>query len=229
MTETFVTNRKIDILYAVLTPLGLISFAILAKLGYCGSDFAESYVFSTELILVMLSSVLPLLRISRRFIAPYWFICTVTAILYVHGTAMYVGTYQTIPHWDVFAHISATMVVTMIVFLGLTVIQAYTTCVELGKKTFLFMVFIIGFAFGNVWEMFEWFVDNFFGYTYMSYSVFDTLGDVLSDVIGSLTMTLLAAIVLYRSTPKEIVAPLNIDRIMTILGGKWDRKCGKKD
>ncbi|MDR1405511.1 MAG: hypothetical protein LBJ20_08115 [Candidatus Methanoplasma sp.] len=217
-------EKTIDRVCLVLLPLGFLIYVLLTLAGIYGKDHEMMYVVVTEAVLFIISIVLPLLRVRDKFITPYWFIAIIEGLLYLHGSALYFGTYMWIPHWDVIAHISAGFVVTLIAFIGLLTIQSYTARIDLGKGPFFFMLFVIGFGFGNLWELLEWFVDCTFSYAYMAYSVHDTLGDVVMDLVGSGLMTLFAAVLLRRRTPQEIISKFGLHDFMTDMGKRWDRK-----
>jgi hypothetical protein len=217
-------EKRIDLVCLIFLPLGFLIYTLLALAGIYGKDHDVMYVVVTEIVLLMISIVLPLLRVKEKLITPYWFIATVEALIYSHGSALYWGTYIWIPHWDVFAHISASFVVTLVAFIALLTIQSYTTRIELGKGPFFFMLFIIGFGFGNLWELLEWFVDNAFGYAYMAYSIKDTLGDIVMDLVGAGITTAFAMFLLRKKTPKEIISGFGMHDFMTDMGKRWDRK-----
>lgn len=217
-------ERLIDIALLIALPLGFFVLAILSYLGYSRADFGETYVFTTEALSLLIVMTLPVLRITKKFRAPYWFILIVTSVVYIHSVSLYFGLYQNLGWWDIISHGYSSFVVTMTVFIGLLVIQRYTTHIDLGKGGLIFMLFIIGFGFGNFWEMWEWLVDNIFGDSFMSYSVYDTLGDIVCDAIGAGAATLVAAHVMYRGNPNNIVDQMDLDRFMSNIGKKWDRK-----
>jgi len=221
----FQRERVIDIAYLFLAPSGLLILMVLAFAGYYSGSHPVGYVTMTETFLASAAIVLPLLRVTKKFITPYWFILSITGLVYLHGFGLYLGAYIAWENWDVLAHISASIIVTMIVFIGMLVVKEYTTVIELGKVMFLLMVFVIGFGFGNFWEIVEWFIDNAFGYTYMSYSIHDTLRDIVTDLIGAGIMTLAAAYFLRIRTPFEILSGFGLHNFMTSMGKKWDRKC----
>lgn len=225
MTMDEKTSRKMDLALLVILPMVFVVLACLSLLGYSEANFGDSYVFMTELFSVFAVLILPLSRVFRKFMAPYWFILMVSSVVYIHSCSLYFGLYQNLAWWDVISHGYSSFVVTMTVFIALCVIQRYTRFIDLGKRSMLFMVFIIGFGFGNVWEIWEWFVDNFFGDMYMSYSVFDTLGDIACDLLGAGMATLASAYFVYRSDTNKIVDQMNLDRFMVSMGRKWDRRC----
>ncbi|MDR0888163.1 MAG: hypothetical protein LBM39_03145 [Candidatus Methanoplasma sp.] len=229
MTERTSREKKLDIACLILFPLGFAIYTALTLMGIYGKDHEMIYVVVTEIILLGISVVLPLLRVSNKLVTPYWFIAIVEGLIYMHGSALYWGTYIWIPYWDIIAHISASVVVTLVAFIGLMTIKTYTTRIQLGNASLLFMLFIIGYGFGNAWEMLEWSVDSAFSYAYMAYSIEDSLRDIVNDFIGAGTMTLLAALILRNRTPREIIMGFGLDKFMTNMGKRWDRKCADDD
>jgi hypothetical protein len=225
MNEYTKSERIIDTICLILFPMGFVALAVLARMGYSEANYADTYVFVTEVISTVIVTVLPALRLTRSFRCPYWFMLIVTSVVYVHSVALFTGFYQSVSWWDIFSHSYSSIVVTMIVFTALLVIDHYTTEINLGTSTLLLMTFVIGYAFGNFWEIGEWFIDNTFGMTLMSYSVEDTLRDLLSDALGAVVMTSIAAFIVFCKNPDRIVGEMNLDYIMVRIGNKWDRRC----
>lgn len=227
MGEYPLREKCVDGVCLAAFPLGLLSLAVLAGLGYSDADYGDTYVMITEVVSVLLVMVLPLLRLSKTFRCPYWFMLVITSVVYLHAVSLFAGFYKDFEWWDAVSHSYSSVVVTMIAFVALLVIQHYTREIELGTWTLLLMTFVIGFGFGNVWEIAEWLIDTAFGTPLMSYSLEDTLGDIRNDAAGAFAMTMVARGLLYYRDTDRIVESMNLDRFMKGVGEKWDRRCGR--
>ena len=231
MKEISKRERQIDYAMLIIFPAVLIVSAVLAYTGNSSANYGESYVATTQAVSCLVVIILPLLRIYNKFRAPYWLIFIVTGCIYMHALSLYMGWYQGqgIPEWldwSVVAHSVAGVVVTVIVFVGMCVIQTYTRAVNLGIYPLLFMCLFITLGFGCLWELMEWTVDTVSAQQYMSYSVFDTTDDLVSDLIGS-SLTLFVLWMYFRKKDMvEFVESVNLGDKMRVVGAKWDNKCG---
>ena len=200
------TKRQLyfDIALAIILPGILFVLMVMAILGHSVANFGTDYVAGTQGVSMIVVAILPILRITGRFRAPYWFLFLITGCLYLHAASLYLGFYQDLWYWSVVAHAVAGVVVSMIVFTGLAVIQTYSRAVNLGVYPLMFMSFIITVGFGCAWELMEWGVDRLAGVPWMSYSIFDTTDDLVADVVEA----------------------INLGAQMRVIGAKWDRRCG---
>ncbi|MCK9323420.1 MAG: hypothetical protein RBR05_03210 [Candidatus Methanomethylophilaceae archaeon] len=230
MQEYSKKERTTDIACLILFPLGFIILAILAIMGFSEGFFAETYISSTQIVSAILVMILPVLRLTKKFRSPYWFMFLVTSVPYLHAVSLFLGFYHSFANWDFISHTYSSIIVGLIVFISLLIIQHYTVRIDLGSTaTILFFTFIIAWGFGNIWEITEWIIDNAFGNALMSYSVMDTLGDlVISDLTGAILTDVLAGIILSRYSITQIVEEMNLDRFMDRIGKKWDKKCGNE-
>jgi hypothetical protein len=218
-------ERKIDIFCLILFPLIFITLAILAHYEYSPAYFSGSYVMMTEVVSAIIVTILPLLRVMRKFHSPYWFMIMITTVPMLHSASLFFGFYQSFEYWDIIAHSYSSLVVGLIIFVALLIISNYTTRISLGStKTILILTFLMAWGFGNVWEIQEWVIDNIFGNAFMSYSVLDTLKDlIVSDFIGAVVLEIIAWIILRYHTINDIVDSMDLDDFMKAAGKKWDK------
>ncbi len=215
-----------DIALAIILPGILCIMMILAFLGHGSTEHDPVYIALTMGASMFISAILPIMRITGKFRAPYWFLFLVTGCLYMHAVSLYLGFYIDLWYWSVIAHSVAGVVVSMIVFTGLSVIQTYTRGVNLGVYPLMFMSVIITIGFGCAWELMEWTVDRLAGQYWMSYSIFDTTDDLLADIVGSIVTNLGLLVLVKTRKMEEVVESINLGEQMRVIGAKWDRKCG---
>lgn len=228
MSEYTHVHRAIDTALLIVLPGFLLILAVLSMSGYSFANFGESYVFLTEVISIIIVAVCPFLRLKGIIRMPYWFIAIVTSDVYIHSVMLFLGFYQNLDWWDHFTHFYSSLVVTMVVFMGLAILEKYILKISLMPKVvFLSLVFLIGFGFGNIWEVFEWLIDTVFGEAFMQYSVYDTLGDVAMDAAGAFVMTVIGACILHFKSPDEIITDLGIDDKIDSMKAAWIEKYGE--
>lgn len=222
------STRKTDLTLSVILPGILLVFALMSYMGKSVANFGDSYVLATIIVCMIAVSVAPVLRYLGVIRMPYWFIAIITSDIYIHAITLYFGTYQTTIWWDRFTHFYSSLVVSMIVFIGLCILDKYILKIDFGGNAlFLAMVFFCGYGFGNLWEIFEWTIDTVFGNAFMQYSVFDTLGDVTIDAAGALAMVVVGAVVLYGRSPADIISDIGLDDRIDNLKARWIAKYGE--
>lgn len=230
MEEYTKREKRIDLACLVLFPLGFVILAILAYAGYSPAYFAETYVAYTQLISAVVVMVLPTVRLTGRFRAPYWFVAVITSVPYLHAGSLFFGLYKNFEYWDFISHSYSSAVVTMVVFLALLIINHYATRIKLGGRGILVGTFLLGHGFGNAWELWEWVVDCYFGDRFMSYNVVDTIGDLcFGDAFGVLVMTIVVYFIMLNKDCNKIVDGMNLGEFMNRAGRRWDRLCINED
>lgn len=221
-------TRKIDLALSFALPGVLVIFALMSYMGLSVANFGDSYVLATILVCILAAMVAPVLRFMGVIRMPYWFIAIITSDIYIHAITLYFGTYQTTAWWDHFTHFYSSLVVSMIVFIGLCILDKYIMKIDFGGNfLFLAMVFMCGYGFGNIWEIFEWTIDTVFGNAFMQYSIFDTLGDVTIDALGALVMVIIGAFILHGRTPTDVITDIGIDDKIDALKAGWIEKYGE--
>jgi hypothetical protein len=112
-----------------------------------------------------------------------------TIILYLHyALGEYGGFYVKIWWWDLFLHTGNSIVLGMIGF-----IMAYTLLItsKVQAKPFFISFFALSFAvfMGVIWEIFEFIMDSFFGFTMQKSGLMDTMTDLMVDVFGAMIVS----------------------------------------
>ena len=219
-----VTERRIDLACLILLPVSFVIMGILGMAGYCMHK-DPGYATTVQFLSIFVVMILPVMRLKKIFMAPYWFVFVMTLNIYMFSIMLFLGVYDSIWWWDHFSHWCSGVLVTMVVFMALLVIKNYTTRISMPNGVLLFLTFMFGVALGCIWEMWEEGMDRVFGKGMMVYDAFDTLGDLWMDLVGAGTMVLLGAIILHFKTPEQIVGRIGLDHKMKRIGGRWDRRC----
>ncbi len=214
MTRTVEQQRKIDLALVFILPLGLLFVFVLSKLGYASGSYGDTYIAATHIVIACVTTIPPLIRYTRVLVLPYWFIAVVTVNIYAYGIPLFLGFYDRIWWWDEFAHCMSSMLVAMVVFTALCLIQGVADMVFMSPVMLCFLTFIGGFAFGNIWELFEGTIDWVFGENYMQQYIKDTLTDIHMDFVGSLLMSIISYIILKRKDVPTMVLEMDERRIL---------------
>ena len=222
------TSRKLDIAFLIIFPCVMCLMAVLALNGYSRGEHAPDYAATTQIVAGLALMIIPIMRLTRVIMLPYWFFAIVSLNIILYSTSLFFGFYTYLWWWDEVCHAFSSLLVTMIAFVALCIIEHYTKMISLmPKSAFLFMVFMIGVAFGNIWEMWEGAVDQLMGVKHMQeVDAFDTLSDLLMDIVGAAAMVLIAMIMMRRKTVSELAAEMGFEGKMVLIGKKWDRRCG---
>ena len=228
MTLTREQERKIDLACIILLPLGQLIFGIASRMGLAIGQYGDTYIFSTFIVMAIIVVILPIIRYKRWLVFPYWFVAMVSLCIYIYSVPLFLGFFDNLWWWDEFSHWYSSVIVSMIVFLALCLMQYSAKRMYMSIPVLAFLTFFMGFGFGCVWEVYEGTVDWVFNGSYMSYSVFDSLCDIHMDFLGSLTMAVIGAIVVYRKPIDEMIDGIDEKRLIHNFVHKDRTKMGAK-
>ncbi len=226
MKEYTNKEKHFDIACCIILPLIAFSFFIMAKLGFSEANYGTTYVAATQIAIMVLVIIPSLFRVKGWARIPYWLVFMIDGCLFMHAISLYAGFYQNFYYWSVIAHTVAGIVVTTITFTVLSIVQTYTRATNLGVYPLLFMSFMLLMGVGGLWELMEWGVDRIVGLNWMSYSIFDTTDDLVSDIVGSLIAIVCMLYIVRTKKMEDVVESINLGGIMRRIGAKADVKCG---
>jgi len=126
---------------------------------------------------------------------------TLTIILYLcYALGEYSNFYVRFWWWDLFLHVGNSIVLGMVGF-----ILAYALLItsKITAKPFLISFFSLSFAvfIGVIWEIFEFGMDYFFGFTMQKSGLIDTMTDLMMNLGGAGIVSLLGFF--YIRNPKR--------------------------
>ncbi|MCL2785706.1 MAG: hypothetical protein FWD81_00575 [Methanomassiliicoccaceae archaeon] len=214
-------ERKIAWAMLILCPLSMMIVCAIVTMGYGRGLIYHpmGYLQVTCILWAVIMLVLPVLRLMRVIALPLWFVVLLYADMYMfvlslcHG--MYFETYLFgIWGWGDITHVISGLVVASIVFMALCLMEAHSPKhVTLGGRGGIaVLVFIIGCAFGAIWEMMEGFTDIISNFDYMSYGGVFTLYDLLADAIGALLMAVVAFVILTRHDARHVASKIRLGK-----------------
>ncbi len=122
--------------------------------------------------------------------------------LFLHTGGGALDAYRDIPGWDHITHFLSTAVTSLMAFVVMAIIDAYTTEIKLNAPLLIFFIIIFSLAMGVIWEFCEFTSDMFFG-THNQLSNTDTMLDLFFDFLGGIIVALPGAFYLKHTTPEK--------------------------
>ncbi|MBC8500315.1 MAG: hypothetical protein ISS25_02780 [Nanoarchaeota archaeon] len=142
-------------------------------------------------LLVLLISFLPSL-IEKRFkiILPPEFETLFALFLYASFILGELKDYYTIyPWWDIVLHSLSAIMIGLIGFMIIYSLY-YTHKVVFAPHFAALFSFSFALAIGALWEIFEFGMDSFFGFSMLKSGLMDTMWDLIVDSIGALIVSI---------------------------------------
>ncbi len=164
--------------------------------------------FRQEMFLVIVTSVVLLLSFTPAIISRSYKIrlpievdLIVTVLLYLHYVlGEYSHFYVKYEWWDLFLHGGNSLLLGLVGF-----IMAYGLLLtsRVSAKPFFISLFSLSFAVfvGVLWEIFEFGMDYFFGFTMQKSGLVDTMTDLMMDVAGALVISVAGFFYLKKQKP----------------------------
>ena len=193
MIDVDLPKVKVHKLISVLTKTTLLIGIFLAV-------YQGRYQVAVETSLILLLTFLPmLLHIRFKIRIPHEF--ELLAIVFIYATLFLGevhGYYIRFWWWDLVLHTSAGLLLGILGFLLVYVMNANDKInLELTPGFIALFAFVFSIAFGVIWEIFEFSMDNLFGLN-MQKPMFndpsgltDTMWDLIVDTLGALVISIL--------------------------------------
>jgi ABC-type Fe3+-siderophore transport system permease subunit len=148
---------------------------------------AQDYFFFAASVFVLFLMFLPAI-IERRLkiTLPPEIDLLITILLYLHYVLGEFGQfYVYISWWDLFLHGLNALIIGMI---GFILAYALLMTSRIEAKPFFISLFAVCFSvfFGVIWEIFEFSMDQLFGFNMQKSGLTDTITDLAMDVLGAI-------------------------------------------
>lgn len=212
-------DRKLTIavwlVMAIISAIGVIASFTGAAPGVAPDRHPAEYLVVSNIAIFLLISVIPVLRLLRLAVMPWWFNLILIADVYFYVISLTMGFYldPSIPWWGFLGHTCSSMAVGGICFLAMCLVSSSSNNVRFGGNAGLvFMLFFASLSFGGIWEVMESYIDIVSGQAYMSYGMMDSLQDLQADALGSLFICIIATVMLRYRTAEEIAAGTHLGR-----------------
>jgi len=186
-------------MYFVLVSLIIISLIYAAVI----SIYQKNYLLLFISVLTLGLVSLPFFIRKLEFKFPLEI--ELISILFIYAT-IFLGEahnfYEQFWWWDNLLHGGSAIVFG---FIGFTILYFMVNRHELKARPWAIAVFSFSFAIaiGVLWEILEFFLDNFFGFNLQKSGLRDTMGDLIVDTLGAIFSSTIAFI--YLKSKKKLI------------------------
>lgn len=149
----------------------------------------ELFLVSISLFVLFLSFTPTIVSKSYKINLPIEIDLIVTLLLYLHFfLGEYSHFYAKVWWWDIFLHGGNSIILGLV---GFILAYALLLTSKIEAKPILASLFALSFSVfvGVLWEIFEFFMDYFFGFTMQKSGLVDTMTDLMVDVVGALIVS----------------------------------------
>lgn len=210
-------ERRVAWVLLLICPLSLVALCTYITLLEDSSHIFDLhpriYLQTTCLLWASIMTLLPVARLRRILALPIWFMLILYGDMYIFVTSLLNGLYMELSWWANFTHVVSSLVVSSIVYMALCVMAAHSPShVVLSKGAIVMMTFLIGCAFGVIWEVGEGLVEIITKVDYMSYGAVHTLYNLVADVVGAAIMAVIAFCMLRKHDAVYFASKVRIGR-----------------
>ena len=175
---------------------------------------SASYEVNTGFFCAFMCLVPIIFRKLKILELPITLIIIIELAIFLHAYGVLLMKYDDIQAWDTVTHIISSVTVSLCVFYALMAVNIMDPMIKITRKAMPLAIIIVVIAFGAYWESFEFVVDEVFG-TNMQYSPWDTIRDLLCDVLGGSAVSVYSYIYLKNRSEKDFIESLNINPSLT--------------
>lgn len=153
-------------------------------------------------ISLLISEIPSILARDLKLVLPFQFNFLIVFALFLHVVGGFYGFYDTISWWD---HLTHAMSASLVASLGLVFvvsIDRYYESICLPRTFIAFFIIMFTMAFGVIWELTEFGVDELTG-SLMQYSLDDSMLDMLFDGFAGFFVAAATTQYLFKHTTPE--------------------------
>jgi len=161
----------------------------------------EMFLAITSASVLLLSFIPAIVSRSYKIRLPIEIDFLVTTLLYLHYVlGEYNHFYIKYSWWDLFLHGGNSLILG---FVGFILAYGLLLTSRVTAKPFFISLFSLSFAvfIGVLWEIFEFSMDYFFGFSMQKSGLVDTMTDLMMDVGGALTISVFGFFYLKKKKP----------------------------
>ena len=224
------TWYRLIILGTMLILTGVLAYSILALDYWYHSSKGglENAVLTFFPYMLAILGLTILLIMGRKgiYIFPIPIVLAISSVLMMHDIGIYFGLYDTfIDWWDKVAHYVAAVIVAYVAFFFLVYLERYGRTIRLTPAFIVLFTMAFTCTFGVGWEIYELMSDEILGSTMQYMSFIDTMQDMISDILGALTISAVGLWWLKRHSIEEFVKHFSADKLVS-----WSlKKVGRSD
>jgi len=163
----------------------------------------REYIWALGCLLSLIVCFLPtLLKRRWKIHLPIELELLIVLALFLHSGGGALDAYHNIPWWDHITHFLSTAVVSLLAFIVMAIIDAYSSEIKFNMPLLIFFIVIFSLAMGVIWEFFEFTSDLLFG-THAQLNNTDTMVDLFFDLLGGIIVAIPGALYLKHTTPER--------------------------
>ncbi len=155
------------------------------------SIYNQEYFLTTASLFVLFLTYLPaIIERSFKITLPKELNIILTIALYLHYVlGEYENFYTKVSWWDLFLHSGNSIILGLI---GFVFAYALLFTSRINAKPFFISLFSVSFAvtIGVLWEIFEFIMDQLFGFNMQKSGLVDTMTDLMADILGALIVSI---------------------------------------
>ncbi len=140
---------------------------------------------------------------------PLLLVIMVEIAIFLHGYGFLLLQYDNISWYDSVTHTTSSVVAGLCVFYALLVVDRSDKKISFGRNGISIFIVLIMMALSVYWEVFELIVDVLTGTT-MQYSPFDTMRDMMSNLIGGVLVAIYVRWFLGKHPDYDVEKEFNI-------------------
>lgn len=161
----------------------------------------EFFLVSASIFVLFLSFFPAIINRNFKIKLPVEVDFVITTLLYLHYfLGEYSGFYVKVSWWDLFMHAGNSLVWGLA---GFIVAFSLLLTSRIKAKPFFVSFFALSFSvfLGAIWEIFEFSMDYFFGFSMQKSGLVDTMTDLIVDVLGALVVSVLGFLYMKKEKP----------------------------
>jgi hypothetical protein len=188
--------------YLIVVLFELIFAALAVQAVLIGDTTRFNFVLLAMIIALLPMIIEQIMKISL----PFGVKALVSFALFLHlagGIMRWYWIYQ--PWYDKFAHFISALAIALLVFSFFLILDHYE--IRVSTTNVLLGIFIITLVFGGIWEVGEKSFDIMLKSSYNN-GLIDTIGDVIGNLIGTITALLVAYYYLRKIPPGQTMGYL---------------------
>ncbi len=197
----FTRRRRSEQVFLILSWIMKFNFfALLARGIYLGDTIL--IIKSIESLLIVF---LPfMLEKSKGIVTPAFLDFLITAAMLFHQRGMAFGLYDLFGMYDVIAHSFTSLVLSTLLIVFFYLWERNSSTFKAGPGFIVLLGIVFTMAFGVVWEIGEFTLDQLFGY-HTQPDLVDTMQDLILDTAAALLIAILSYIAMKRGSFERAV------------------------
>lgn len=173
------------------------------------NDVRVGYQIWTGIFTALFCLVPMLFRRKNIITLPLMLVILIELAIFLHGYGVLLLQYDNIAWYDSVTHTTSSVVAGLCVFYALLAVNSSDHKVSFGRNGISIFIVLIMMSFSVYWEVFELIVDVLTGTT-MQYSPFDTMRDMVSNLLGGIFVAMYVRWFLGKNPDYDVEKAFNI-------------------